>query len=307
MKLVHREEPDTYQQLRPLLFSISYRMLGSVSEAEDVVQEALLRVHLARERDEIVSVEAYASTVVTRLSIDTLRSARLRREEYVGPWVPEPLVGEPAPDVADHAETADSLSLAFLVLLESLSPLERAAFLLREVFDYPYQEIGDILSRSPSSCRKLVARARAHVNDRKPRFEASRQARDELATRFLAACRQGDLDALVGLLAADVVFTGDGGGKVPPGAAISRPVCGRESVGRLLLGLARREVDVHFEPAPVNGQAGAVLLDSAGRIVSVLSLDIADGQVQAIRSVINPEKLQHLGELADLDDLLRRR
>lgn len=303
---VSHEAEDSYRRLRPLLFSIAYRMLGSVSDAEDIVQETLLRLHQAGERDDISSLDAYASTIATRLSIDTLKSARVQRERYVGSWLPEPLVDEQAPDAAEHADTADTLSLAFLVLLETLSPLERAAFLLREVFEYPYSEIADILGRSEPSCRQLTARARAHVNQRRPRFEASRRTRDRLASLFLAACEEGDLDTLVDLLAEDVVFTGDGGGNVPPGAAVARPVIGRDHVCRLLLAITRRNIEAHLQLVHVNGQPGALFLDAHGRLASVLSLDIADGKVNAVRSIINPQKLRHLGEPADLDALLGR-
>jgi RNA polymerase sigma-70 factor, ECF subfamily len=303
---VSREADDNYRRLRPLLFSIAYRMLGSVSDAEDVVQETLLRLHQAAAREEISSMEAYASTIATRLSLDTLKSARVQRERYVGSWLPEPLVDEHEPDVAEHAETADTLSLAFLVLLETLSPLERATFLLRQVFEFPYAEIATVLGRSEESCRQLATRARAHVADRRPRFEASRRRRDEMASRFLSACQDGDLDVLVDLLAEDVVFTGDGGGNVPPGMAVLRPVLGRDRVCRLLLGISRRNLDAHVEPAQVNGQPGALFRDTHGRLVSVLSLDIADGHVHAVRSVVNPAKLRHLGPLADLDALLGR-
>jgi RNA polymerase sigma-70 factor (TIGR02957 family) len=299
-------EDDSYRRLRPLLFSIAYRMLGSVSDAEDIAQETLLRLHRAGGSEEISSLDAYASTIATRLSIDTLKSARVQRERYVGSWLPEPLVDEQAPDAAEHAETADTLSLAFLVLLETLSPLERAAFLLREVFDYPYPEIADILGRSEDSCRKLTARARAHVNQRRPRFEASRRTRDRLAATFLAACEEGDVETLITLLAEDVVFTGDGGGNVPPGAAVARPVVGRDHVCRLLLAISRRNIDAHFQLVDVNGQPGALVLDAHDRLAAVLSLDITDGKVHTVRSIINPEKLRHLGDLADLHALLGR-
>jgi RNA polymerase sigma-70 factor, ECF subfamily len=303
---VSRDTEDTYRRLRPLVFSIAYRMLGSVSDAEDIVQETLLRLHRAGRNDDVSSLDAYASTIATRLSIDTLKSARVQRERYVGSWLPEPLVAEHAPDAAEQAETADTLSLAFLVLLETLSPLERAAFLLREVFDYPYPEIADILDRSEASCRQLTARARAHVHRRRPRFEASRRTRDRLASRFLAACQEGDLDALVELLAEDVVFTGDGGGNVPPGAAVAHPVIGRDRVCRLLLAITRRNIDAHLRPVQVNGQPGALVLDAHDRPAAVLSLDIADDRVNTVRSIINPQKLRHLGQLADLDAVFGR-
>ncbi len=312
---------ESYENLRPLLFSVAYRMLGSVSEAEDIVQETLLRLHVVAGREPIRSLEAYATTMATRLCIDALRSARARRESYVGEWLPEPVVGDdalvarPGPDAVEHAETADSLSMAFLVLLETLSPVERAAFLLREVFGYEYSEIASVVDKSEVACRQLVSRAKARLNERKPRFEASRRRRDELAARFFAACEDGDLPGFIDLLAADVVFTGDGGGKVPRGFSISQPIFGREHVGRMLAGFARRLTGVRFEQTVVNGQPGALLRHPNGDLISVLSLEIAGGQVCGIRSVINPEKLQHLqtivGPLADLErmrnDVLRKR
>ncbi|HEX4428985.1 MAG TPA: RNA polymerase sigma-70 factor [Frankiaceae bacterium] len=303
---------ETYESLRPLVFSVAYRMLGSVSEAEDVVQETLLRLHVAAGREHIHSPEAYATTLATRLSIDVLRSARRRRESYVGEWLPEPVVGDavigaaPMPDAAEHAETADSLSMAFLVLLETLSPVERAAFLLREVFGYGYGEIAPVVDKSEVACRQLVSRARARVNERKPRFEASRRRRDELATRFFAACEDGDLPSFIDMLAADVVFTGDGGGKVPPGFAISRPIFGREKVGRLLAGFSKRLDGLVYEQVVVNGQPGALLRHPTGAIISVLSLDISGGQVCGVRSIVNPDKLRHLGPVADLNGFAAR-
>jgi RNA polymerase sigma-70 factor (ECF subfamily) len=300
------------ERLRPLVFSVAYRMLGSVSEAEDIVQETLLRMHLASEREHIRTPEAYATTLATRLSIDVLRSARVRREQYVGDWLPESVLGDsplaaPPPDVAEHAETADSLSMAFLVLLETLSPVERAAFLLREVFGYDYREIADVVGKSEVACRQLVSRSRARIDERKPRFEASRRHRDELASKFFAACENGDLPGLIDLLAADVSFTGDAGGKVPPGFAISRPVFGREVISKLIGGFVRRLAGLRFEQVTVNGQPGALLRHPNGDLISVFSLEIADGQICSIRSIINPDKLQHLqtivGPLADLAQL----
>lgn len=296
--------PDL-EALRPLVFAVAYRMLGSVSEAEDVVQETLLRLHQA-DVDDVRSWEAYATTIATRQSINLLRSARVRRERYVGTWLPEPLIEDgpgtpatgPAPD--DAAETSDSISLAFLVLLESLSPAERAAFLLREVFDYDYPTVAEMLQRSQAACRQLVARARRHVDDGRPRFEVDRRQRMEVTARFISACRTGDLDELAGLLTADAVFAGDGGGNVPPGAAISKPVHGREAVARLLVSFRRRGADLRFEPATVNGQPGLRLRAPDGLLIAVLGLDIVDGRVQTVRSVINPDKLRHLGPTADL-------
>jgi RNA polymerase sigma-70 factor (TIGR02957 family) len=298
--------PETFEELRPIAFAIAYRMLGSVSEAEDVVQEAFLRLHRARDEGQrIESPRAYLSTVVTRLAIDQLRSARVRRETYVGEWLPEPLVTSPDEDPARQAEMADSLSLAFLVLLESLSPEQRAVFLLREVFDYPYDRIAEIVGKSEENVRQLAVRARRHVEERRARFEASREQRDDLARRFLAAAQDGDLEALEKLLAHDVVLHGDGGGKAP---ALARPLHGRTRVARTLVAWMRATVrfgGVSLRPVDVNGQPGAMSFDPEGGLINVLALDIADGQIQAVRSVVNPDKLRHLGPLADLGALLR--
>jgi RNA polymerase sigma-70 factor (TIGR02957 family) len=297
---------ELLEELRPTAFAISYRMLGSVAEAEDVVQEALLRLHQALEGDErIESPRAYLATVATRLSIDQLRSARVRREAYVGEWLPEPLVADSAADPARQAELADSLSLAFLVLLESLSPEQRAALLLRDVFDYDYAQIADIVGKSEDNARQLAARARRHVEERRPRFEASREQRNELAQRFFEAAREGELDALKNLLAHDVVLHGDGGGKVP---ALARAVHGRERVARTLRAWMRqgeRIIGAALRPIDVNGQPGALLLAGEGVVIGVMALDIADGQIQEVRSVVNPDKLGHIGEVGDMRALLK--
>jgi RNA polymerase sigma-70 factor (TIGR02957 family) len=289
-----------FEELRPAAFAIAYRMLGSVSEAEDVMQEAFLRLHrMLREGERVESPRSYLSTVVTRLCIDQLRSARARRERYVGEWLPEPLLASDEADPARHAEVADSLSLAFLVLLESLSPEQRAAFLLREVFDYPYDQIARIVGKSEDNTRQLVTRARRQVQEGRPRFEASRERREVLARRFFAAAVDGELEALEELLAHDVVLHGDGGGKAP---ALAHPVHGRAKVARTLLAwfrAAARIGGVSLQAAEVNGQPGALLLDPQGRLVTVLAVDVADGQVQAIRSIVNPDKLRHLGPTAN--------
>jgi RNA polymerase sigma-70 factor (TIGR02957 family) len=294
---------DLYGELRPRAFAIAYQMLGSVSEAEDVVQEAFLRMHKTLQRDEqITSPRAYIATLVTRLAIDQLRSARVRRERYVGEWLPEPLVTDPTP--AEHAETADSLSLAFLVLLESLSPQQRAAFLLREVFEYPYPEVAEIVGTNVDSARHLVARARTHVRERRPRYYASRRQREELAQRFFAAAEKGDLQALEALLAQDVALHGDGGGKVP---AMARPINGRERVARTLLAgmSALPRLGMRIHATEVNGQPGALAFDAQDRLVGVMALDIAAGQIQTIHSIVNPDKLRHLGRVSDLGVQLR--
>jgi RNA polymerase sigma-70 factor (TIGR02957 family) len=296
------------EELRPAAFAIAYRMLGSVAEAEDVVQEALLRLHgklEAGERPE--SPRAWLSTVTTRLAIDQLRSARARRESYVGEWLPEPIVTEPAGDPARHAEMADSLSLAFLVLLESLSPEQRAVLLLRDVFEYGYDEIAEVVGKSEDNVRQLALRARRHVEQGRPRFQASREERDALAARFFAAAQEGDLEGLEALLAEDVVLHGDGGGKVP---ALARSLHGRGRVVRTLLAWSRqgsRIAGVTVRLADVNGQPGALMLDGDGRLISVMSLDIAEGQVQSIRSIVNPDKLRHVGPMSDARVLMRRR
>ncbi len=295
------------EEVRPAAFAIAYRMLGSVAEAEDVVQEALLRLHSALERGErIESPRAYVSTVATRLSIDVLRSARVRREQYVGEWLPEPLVSDPAEDPARQAEMADSLSLAFLVLLESLSPEQRAVFLLHDVFDYGYGEVAEIVGKTEANARQLATRARRHVDEQRPRFEASREERAELARRFFAAAQEGDVASLEALLADDVVLHGDGGGKVP---ALARAVFGRSRVARTLGAWFRQGAKVpepEVREVEVNGQPGALLM-TAGRLVSVMALEIADGRVQGIRSIVNPDKLGHVGEVADWDLLLKGR
>jgi len=300
---------EEFDELRPSAFALAYRMLGSVNEAEDVVQEGFLRLHRARAGGErIESPRAYLSTVVSRLSLDHLRSARVRRETYVGEWLPEPLVASAEDDPARKAEMADSLSLAFLVLLESLSPEQRAAFLLREVFDEPYDRIAEIVGTSEQNARQLATRARRSVEERRPRFEASREQREDLATRFFAAAEEGDLEGLEELLAHDVVFRGDGGGKAP---AAARAVHGRARVARLLM-MAWRRVGTRFggftwRREEVNGQPGALVLDREGRLIGVMILDVAEGQIQGVSAIVNPDKLRHLGPVGDLRALLRER
>ncbi len=297
-----------FDELRPLMFSIAYRMLAGVGDAEDIVQEAFLRYHRATAAGtEIDSPRAYLSAVVTRLSIDHLRSAQVRRETYVGQWLPEPLLTDRAAvDPADHAQQADSLSMAFLLVLERLNPVERAVFLLHDVFGFGYPEIAAIVDRSQDNCRQLAVRARRHVRDHRPRFEASRDKRDELADRFLATLGEGDMDGLVSMLAADVVVYGDSGGTSP---SWPRPIVGADKVARLLLGLSEqiRGLGITASRAEVNGQPGAVFQDPAGRLINVFSFDIADGEIHVVRSVINPDKLRHLGPLADVQGLWRDR
>jgi RNA polymerase sigma-70 factor (TIGR02957 family) len=291
------------EELRPTSFAIAYRMLGSVSEAEDVVQEALLRVHQAIDAGEqIASPRAYVATVTTRLAINQLRSARVRRERYVGDWLPEPIITDSDADPAQQAEMADSLSVAMLVLLESLSPEQRAVLLLHDVFDYGYPEIAQIVGKNEDNVRQLATRARRHVEQRRPRFQTTREQRDELTARFFAAIEQGDLAGLEALLAHDVEMTGDGGGKVP---AITEPLRGRSRVAHMLVNsLIARRPDTSLRLVQVNGGPGALYLDAQERLISVMALEIGDGQITNIRSVVNPDKLAHLGPVGDFKSLL---
>jgi RNA polymerase sigma-70 factor (TIGR02957 family) len=294
------------EELRPVAFAIAYRMLGSVSEAEDVVQEALLQVHQALDAGErIVSPRAFVATVTTRRAIDELRSARARREEYVGEWLPEPIITDGHDDPAGHAETADSLSLAMLVLLESLSPEQRAVLLLHEVFDYGSREIAAIVGKSEANVRQLATRARRHIEQRRPRFQTTREQRDELARRFFQAAEQGDLSGLEALLAHDVELTGDGGGKVP---ALARTLRGRSRVARTLIDWARlgaRLPEMSLRPVEVNGGPGALYLDAQRRVIAVMALEIAGGQITSISAIVNPDKLTHLGPVGDFTSLVR--
>jgi RNA polymerase sigma-70 factor (TIGR02957 family) len=292
-------------ELRPVAFAIAYRMLGSVSAAEDVVQEALLRLHQALDAGEqIASPRAFVATVTTRLAINELRSARAHREQYVGEWLPEPIITDGNDDPARHAETADSLSLAMLVLLESLTPEQRAVLLLHDVFDYGHREIAAIVGKSEDNVRQLATRARRHVEQRRPRFQTTREQRDELAARFFEAAEQGDLAGLEALLASDVQLTADGGGKVP---ALARSLRGRTRVARRLINYWVRLIavpGVSLRPAEVNGGPGVLYLDPQERLIGVVALDIAGGQIRSINSIVNPDKLTHLGPLGDLKSLL---
>ena len=287
---------EEFEQLRPLLFSIAYRILGSVSEAEDAVQETWLRYESSSTQP--TSAKAFLSAAVTRISIDILRSARVRREEYVGQWFPEPLLTDPYEDPERSAELADSVSMAALLLLERLSPLERAAFVLREVFGFGFPEVASAVGRSEAACRQLAVRARRHMDAGRPRFEADRREREKLAARFFDALREGDVDGLRELLAADVQIVADGGGKAPQ---LARAVMGADNAARVLASIFPWlvRIDVTVQPHQVNGQPGAIFRDRDGKVLNTLALDILDGQIQTIRSVINPDKLGHLGPVAD--------
>jgi RNA polymerase sigma-70 factor (ECF subfamily) len=287
---------EEFEQLRPLLFAIAYRILGSVAEAEDAVQETWLRYGSSPTPPR--STKAFLSAVVTRISIDVLRSARVRREEYVGQWLPEPLLSDPYADPARSAELADSVSMAALLLLERLTPLERAVFVLREVFGLGFPEVAVTVGRSEAACRQLAVRARRHMDVGRPRFEADRRERRELAARFFDALQHGDIDRLRQLLAADVQMVGDGGGKAP---AFARGVFGADKVARLLASIVPTlvRIDASVEPRELNGQPGAILRDRDGKVVGTMTLDVLGGQIQAIRSVVNPDKLGHVGPVAD--------
>jgi RNA polymerase sigma-70 factor, ECF subfamily len=299
---------ELFAELRRLLFSIAYRMLGSATEAEDIVQEAYVRfLRETASGTKVESPKAYLSAITTRLSIDHLRSARVRRESYVGTWLPEPVITDEESDTERAAETADSLSMGFLVLLESLTPVERAVFLLREVFEYEYREVASIIGKNEENCRQIAARARRHVQAGRPRFEASKAQREELARRFFEAAAKGDVEGLVGMLAADVVAYADGGGKA---TAFPRPIHGRDRIVRFLQGPSARGFRLFVASmrlAEINGQPGALFFDAAGVPVVAVSLDISDGQVQIVRAVSNPDKLAHLRAATSASSEMRMR
>jgi RNA polymerase sigma-70 factor (ECF subfamily) len=291
---------------RSKLIGIAYRMLGEVARSEDVVQEAYLRLHrhTVVEGERIDSPEAYLVTLVTRLSIDELRSARARREVYVGEWLPEPLVADPSADPAASVELAESLSLSFVVVLETLSPEQRAVFLLRDVFDYPYERIAEILDKRPDAIRQIATRARRHVAERKPRFERRSDQQEALASRFFAAVTEGEVGELEALLAGDVELHGDGGGKAP---ALARAINGRSRVARTLInwGKATRRARLRIEPRTVNGNPGAVFTNADGELVSVIELEFAGSEIRSINGIVNPDKLAHVGRVASLKSVLR--
>lgn len=293
---------EEFEELRPLLFAIAYRILGSVAEAEDAVQETWLRYEASPTQP--TSTRAFLSAVVTRISIDVLRSARVRRETYIGQWLPEPLLSDLYEDPERSAELSDSVSMAALLLLERLSPLERAVFVLREVFGFGFPEVASAVERSEAACRQLAVRARRHMVAGRPRFEADHRERDALAARFFDALREGDVDGLRAVLAADVQLVGDGGGKAP---AFARRVIGSDNVARVLAAtfpmLGR--IDARVERHEVNGQPGAIFRDRDNKVLNTLALDVLDGRIQAIRAVTNPDKLRHVGPVADAWALAR--
>lgn len=279
---------ELFDERRPLLFDIAYRMLGSVADAEDVLQEAYLRWQRV-ELDEIERPDAWLSTVVTRQSIDQLRSAKTRREVYVGPWLPEPLVSEQAPDAAEPVMLAESLSMAFLVLLERLTPLERACFLLREVFGYSYRDVAETVGRNEAACRQLVRRARAAIEAGRPRFEAAPDRHQQLVSQFIQASSDGDLDGLMAILHEDITLWTDGGAETP---AARRPIHGVDAVARVLIGgLRLAPAGFQLRPAWINGEPGIVVtLD--GQFAAAGSIEVADDTILALRFVLNPDKLR---------------
>jgi RNA polymerase sigma-70 factor, ECF subfamily len=284
------DEGEVFAAYRPLLFSIAYRMLGSAMDAEDVVQEAFLRWQ-QRDPAAVASPKSYLTTVVTHLAIDALRSARVRREEYIGQWLPEPLVADERAVDADPVALAESLSLAFMTLLERLTPIERAVFLLHDVFAYPFDEIARIVGKTSANCRQIALRARRHLGARRPRFVSHREEQERLTEQFMRACTSGDLTALLALLADDVTVYSDGGGKA---AAIRRPLSGADRVGRFFIGIAAKAPPTFaFRVATINGQPSLVgELD--GRPFGVYALETADERIRAIRVVLNPDKLHGL-------------
>jgi RNA polymerase sigma-70 factor (ECF subfamily) len=281
---------ETFEGLRPLMFSIAYRMLGSAMEAEDMVQEAYLRYQSAKPEN-IQSPKAFLSTVVTRLSLDQLKSAKAKREEYIGEWLPEPILTGASPSASTIIGERETISMAFMVLLERLSPVERAVFLLREVFDYPYDEIAKILNKTEANCRQYYHRAKQYLVEQRPRFTPSEDEQQRLLQVFTVATSTGDMEMLKQLLAEAVTMTGDGGGKV---AAARRPVVGRDAVARFLMGVVKVAPErASYGFAHINGQP-AILLLVDGALYGVMSFTISDGQIVAIHNVLNPDKLSHV-------------
>lgn len=278
---------------RALSFAVAYRMLGSVAEAEDVVQEALLRLHTAQG---VANADAFLTAVTTRLSIDVLRSARVRRETYVGSWLPEPLVED---DAAGAVERDETISLAFLVALERLTPDERAVLVLRDAFDYDFAEIGEILGKEPANCRQILSRARRRVGEDRPRFDPDLDEGRALAERFLDAAREGDMDGLVAMLAPDAVLVGDGGGRA---RSIPAPMVGAAQVARALASFYRlgAAAGIVLAPAVVNGGPGFRSFDAEGRLVNVVALETDGRVITRVHSMLNPDKLGHLGPLSDI-------
>ncbi|HEY1600017.1 MAG TPA: RNA polymerase sigma-70 factor [Pirellulales bacterium] len=279
-----------FEEQRPRLAQLAYRMLGSLADADDVLQEAYVR-WTREDRSDVKSVWGYLSSIVVRLCIDQRRIVEARQQSYVGPWLPEPMIDEGQSDPSATLEAAESVSLAFMVVLESLSPVERAAYLLRRVFDFGYPEIGKVLDKSEPNCRQLVHRAEESIRDRRPRFVADQQDAERIASAFLSACASGDLDGLIGLLAADAVVYSDGGGKVP---AARTPIRGALRVARFFLGVTKKAPPgMEVRRVRVNGQPGLMAL-SDYQVVTVLTFDICDGRIVTCYAIRNPEKLARI-------------
>ncbi|MGI8855692.1 MAG: RNA polymerase sigma-70 factor [Thermomicrobiales bacterium] len=290
MPEVGANDLDTFNAHRALLFAIAYRMTGSVMDAEEIVQEAYLRWQ-RREEVEVQSAKAYLSTIVTRLSIDHLRAAHSQRETYTGSWLPEPLITETGPDLADVAALHESISMAFLVLLEDLTPLERAVFLLHDVFAYDFRAIAGIVGKGEANCRQIARRARQEIQARRPRFDSSPEHQEELTQQFITACTNGDLSGLLATLAHDATFWGDGGGKV---RAPFRPIAGAERIAAFILGIVRNVPgNTEIRRRSVNGQPGFLFLVE-GAVYAALTLHIVEGHIQTIHVVANPDKLRAL-------------
>jgi len=292
------QQEDLFQAYKPLLFSIAYNMLGSVMDAEDCVQEALLRWYQASANGEMEAVrspKSYLSTIITHLCIDQLRSARVQRECYVGIWLPEPLVVVDESSVTGIAELSETLSLAFLRLLEQLSPVERAVFLLRQVFDYEYAEIAAIVQKSEDNCRQIVRRARQHLGAHRPVYNASKEQQDTILHQFIHACTNGDMDGLLALLTNDIVSYADSGGKV---SAARNPIYGADRVARYILGFVRKvPADYHFRVARINGQPGIINYVN-GAPFAIMTLDILDGHIRELDTIVNPDKLRGIAALS---------
>jgi RNA polymerase sigma-70 factor, ECF subfamily len=284
---------EIFNEHRGLLFSLAYRMLGSVADAEDMVQEAFLRLQAAS-AEEIKAPKAYLSAIVTNLCINYLGSARVKREEYIGPWLPEPLMTDENQDPMRNIQLADSLSMAFMVLLESMTPTERACYLLREVFDYEYEEIARMVGKTESNCRQMVSRARLHIRERRPRFDVSNEMQNRLTGQFMKACASGDLQGLMSLLAEDVSLFSDGGGQV---TSARKPIHGADHVARFLTGLVNKVGPCHLtvRPTRVNGQPGFITY-LYGRLQNVVALDMADDRIRGIYIVVNPDKLRKVSD-----------
>jgi len=285
---------ESFETYRSYLFSIAYRMLGSAMDAEDMIQETYIRYQSAQP-ETIHSLKAYLTTILTRLCMDQLDLARRKRELYVGPWLPEPILTDTTSDATDpekRVETEESISLAFLVLLEQLQPFERAVFLMREVFDYSFAEIAAMLGKSEAACRRSFSRAKPHLRAHRPRFPASRQTQQQLLDGYVQAVETGEMKTLMNLLSEDVILWTDSGGKIRTAAL--RPITGRDAVARFSVGTRRfRPQGYHAERAEVNGQP-AMLLCSGDQVFSVLTIDVEAEQIRAIRIIANPEKLAHV-------------